>query len=1476
MPNVAAPGGVVNNIALWVKSNSGVTGVTNASAWTDQSGNGFNLAQATAANQPAIQTNRINFNPTLQFDGSNDNLSVSGGILGNNTFTDVNAFVVSRTNTISSSSLFFETTTANQFNFHSPWSDTNLYWDAGNTSTNRLAVNWGGSVATPFLWGLQASTTGTSSGALQDIYRNGFRIANDATMSSFTGNNGNFYIGSSGAGNYYNGDVAEVVIYSGTLTAIKTQQIQSYLALKYGITITSFDYISSAGMSIYRNTTAQAGYIRDIAGIGRDDNSALDQRKSKSINVPSDILSVANGDYTTPVAFSNSLEFLVWGHNGLVYQADVATPAYTHNGSSIVRQIARLWSTEKTGSPTGNAIIEVDMNLIVGPTGLGTNNTADIRLLIDNDATFGNASAGERAFSVSSVSGGKAYFTAPYANINSGQGFITLGSVNIATAPLTVPSPGGVAVDLRLWLKADAGVTGGANASSWADQSTYAFIANQATGSNQPAVQTNRINSNPTLVFDGANDDMTITGGLLKTLTYSDLYVYTVARTTQVTTAKYFNENNSIGTQLGLYLPWTDANVYWDAGDFGTNNRLLVNWGGTTNTPYLWSLGASTASTPSGARQDISRNALRIANDNTMSTFTGANNNFSLGSQAGTNFYNGEMAELIVVTSSITAAQQQRIQSYLAMKYGITIDQTTPQNYVASDGTTIYDAVTTNSGYRSDIAGIGRDDISVLDQRKSQSVNTRSIVQLDKGAAFGSDKIFLVWGSDNALLGLTTTGAHPSLTYRVARVWRTDITGTPGAVTVNFNLSSGIYNSGNAGDYLLLIKNADNNFSTGATTISGSLIGNTLTFSGVTFTDGDFFSLGVANMPAPGGVVPNMQYWVKADAGVTGGANVSSWTDQSGNGFTVSQPTAANQPALLSNRTNFNPAVQFDGNNDQLTLNGGLMGTATYNDFHVMMVARTNTVTSSSAFYETQAAGGRINVHLPWSDNNLYWDAGSAGGTQRINVLWGGAAATNYVWSFTSSTTATPSGARQDIYRNGLRIVNDNTMTAFVGNNSTFFMGSLAGGNFYNGEIDEMVFYRGVMPLEQLQRIQSYLAIKYGITLDQTSAQNYYASNWNGATGTVVWDAAAAGVYKNDITVIGRDDNSVLNQKQSASVNTGNVLTIGNVAIATDNISNSNNFAANRSFFSWGHNNQALAGAFVTDFGTTVNAEVIQTRFARAWFAKETGTVGTLKLRFDLSTVPGVGGVLGANELADVRLLVDANGVFATGATSIAPTLFNNTTDIVEFDYDFAAGTGFYFSIGSVNLTSAPLPVELISFSATPGSDGVMLNWATASELNNNYFEVQSSPDGKTWTNVGKKVAGQGTKSTRTDYQLLDSTPFVGTSYYQLHQVDFDGKDSFSKVVQVNFKYEVSLKLFPNPAKGEIVTLKLNATTPGSRLLIKVTNLQGIEMLRYQVESPEKGDMEQKLDLKGLASGPYLVTVQAGDHLFQTKLIVFN
>lgn len=1053
--------------------------------------------------------------------------------------------------------------------------------------------------------------------------------------------------------------------------------------------------------------------------------------------------------------------------------------------------------------------------------------------------------------------------------------------------------PGGVSANLKLWLKGNTGVTG-SPVSAWADQSGNGFSAAQATVVARPAVIANRLNFNPAIQFDGVNDQLVITNGILGAATYTNVYVFAVVRTNTVSASSVFLENLPAGNRLNVHIPWSDNSLYWDAGSTDANQRINTPWVSAVNQSYLWSFTASTTATPSGQRQDIYRNGLILANDNTMTSFVGGNNNFSIGNGFG--FFNGEVAEFVVYTGALTVAQLNRIHSYLAIKYGITIDQSTARNYIASDNSVVWNAGTMAS-YANDIAGIGRDGNATLDQRKSTSSNTPADVitmansSISAPTALSADLQFLVWGHNGQALSADPAGSsfvHNGTTIQSAikRVWGTFKTGTPaGNVIVQVNMSQ-VGNGTNANaDIRLLVDNdaTFGNASAGERVIAptvgfgatGGLVEFAVPYANLAAGQ-SFITLGTVNSataplvtPSPGGVVATTKLWLKADQGVTG-APVSAWNDQSGNGFSAVQGTVASRPAFAGAGINFNPTVQFNGSSHQMVITGGVMGTATYTDFNAVIVARANAVQSSSVFYETMAGGGRINAHIPWSDANLYWDAGSAVAPNRISTPWTGTVNTNYIWTLTASTTATATGQRQDIYKNGLLLANDNTMSAFTGIGSDFYLGSLSGANFENGEMPEMILYTSNLSALNLQKIHSYLASKYGITLDQTTSLDYVASNWNGATGTKIWDATTGGAFKNDIAVIGRDDNSSLNQKQSASINAGNILTIGNVSIAADNTSNANSFAADRTFFSWAHNGGALNAAGVADIGTTTNAEVILGRLARVWKAQESGTTGTLKLRFDLSQVPGAGGVIGNNNLSNIRLLVDANGVFASGATSVSPTTFNNTTHIADFDFDFTGATGYFFTIGTVNLTNAPLPIELVSFTAIANGKTVDTEWVTASEKNNDYFVVESSTDAERWTEV-MYVKGKGTVTTTSHYTAIDTNPLVGKSYYRLKQVDFDGKYSYSRIVQVEL-LDLGVVLYPNPVKGDVVHLNLVGVETADG--VSVHSMQGAEMFRSAITGSGKYNRVLDIPIVGWAPGIYVVTVYTADDIHNIRLVV--
>lgn len=136
----------------------------------------------------------------------------------------------------------------------------------------------------------------------------------------------------------------------------------------------------------------------------------------------------------------------------------------------------------------------------------------------------------------------------------------------------------------------------------------------------------------------------------------------------------------------------------------------------------------------------------------------------NIGSNGGGEAFSGTIAEVIGYnTYQTNASDINKINTYLAIKYGITMvndaGTATGRDYIASDGTTIWNA-TTNSAYNNNIAGIGKDATSTLNQKQSKSVNsglqpaiglgTIAVDNLTNANSFAADKNFMVWG-DNGL-----------------------------------------------------------------------------------------------------------------------------------------------------------------------------------------------------------------------------------------------------------------------------------------------------------------------------------------------------------------------------------------------------------------------------------------------------------------------------------------------------------------------------------------------------------------------------------------------------------------------------------------------------------------------------------------------------------------------------------------------------
>ena len=218
---------------------------------------------------------------------------------------------------------------------------------------------------------------------------------------------------------------------------------------------------------------------------------------------------------------------------------------------------------------------------------------------------------------------------------------------------------------------------------------------------------------------------------------------------------------------------------------------------------------------------------------------------------------------------------------------------------------------------------------------------------------------------------------------------------------------------------------------------------------------------------------------------------------------------------------------------------------------------------------------------------------------------------------------------------------------------------------------------------------------------------------------------------------------------------------------------------------------------------------------------------------------------------ADLRIVKDDGGTnwidlggTGTASPSGSITSTNNFTTFSEF------------SLASTS-SSNPLPVELIEFYAQQENATIRLNWQTASEINNDYFEIQRSKDGVDFASIGT-VRGNGSTNIVSKYFFSDFSPLPGQSYYRLQQFDFDGAFEYSPILLVNNTF-VQAVIYPNPVNARSkVQLNLDDSTIISGTII---DLMGREQLRVDGTLNDLNDLlEQKL--ANLKKGVYTLVIK--------------
>lgn len=230
--------------------------------------------------------------------------------------------------------------------------------------------------------------------------------------------------------------------------------------------------------------------------------------------------------------------------------------------------------------------------------------------------------------------------------------------------------------------------------------------------------------------------------------------------------------------------------------------------------------------------------------------------------------------------------------------------------------------------------------------------------------------------------------------------------------------------------------------------------------------------------------------------------------------------------------------------------------------------------------------------------------------------------------------------------------------------------------------------------------------------------------------------------------------------------------------------------------------------------------------------------------------------------------------IYTLDATAYMPIVGGGILDQVNktFTTGYISRSNF-FNVWLLTNYGTPLPISLLYFNADCNDGAVDISWATATEINNDYFTVERSADGVIWSKVGI-VQGAGTSSTQNNYSLTDNNPFNGLSYYRLKQTDYDGSsETFSPVV-VNcngLHLGASVVVYPNPFNNHINIAFSNITS--DEISVVLYDAIGSVVYTEKISDIENNSGIITLNISNVAKGIYFIEFVSGDTIEHVKII---
>ncbi|TVQ83992.1 MAG: T9SS C-terminal target domain-containing protein, partial [Bacteroidetes bacterium] len=202
-----------------------------------------------------------------------------------------------------------------------------------------------------------------------------------------------------------------------------------------------------------------------------------------------------------------------------------------------------------------------------------------------------------------------------------------------------------------------------------------------------------------------------------------------------------------------------------------------------------------------------------------------------------------------------------------------------------------------------------------------------------------------------------------------------------------------------------------------------------------------------------------------------------------------------------------------------------------------------------------------------------------------------------------------------------------------------------------------------------------------------------------------------------------------------------------------------------------------------------------------------------------------------------------------------------------------------YFTLGQSADVDGALPIELLSFTATAKENMVLLEWITAAEINNDFFTIERSRDGRNFEIVAV-IASQaegGFSNQELYYTAWDIKPEMGINYYRLKQTDFDGSFEYSDIVGVFFELQsnVAFNLFPNPNSGNAFTVNLSGLRPYENIDLSIVDMFGKIVFNSPFRADDNGGLHRYIVPSGrLKSGVYMVTLTGNSGKFTLRMVV--